>query len=57
MKVKELTTNQLAELRQWYNYDRNDSTAIVDETDIPDSVLYEYYGGIEFTTDDFFSNN
>ena len=57
MKVTELTTNQLAELRQWYNYDRNDSTAIVDETDIPDSVLYEYYGGIEFAADDFFSNN
>ena len=57
MKVTELTTNQLAELRQWYNYDRNDSTAIVDETDIPDSVLYEYYGGIELTTDDSFSNN
>lgn len=57
MKVTELTTGQLDELRQWYNYDRNDSTAIVDETDIPNSVLYEYYGGIEFVTDDFFSNN
>lgn len=57
MKVTELNRDQLDELRMQYNYDKNDSTAIVDETDIPDSVLYEYYGGIEFTTDDFFSNN
>lgn len=55
MKVTELNQNQLDELRQYYNYDVNDSTAIVDTTDVPNSVLFAYYAGIEFNSDDFAS--
>ena len=53
MSVKELNPEQLDWLRQTYNYEANDSTAIVDKTDIPDEVICEYYAGIEFSTEDF----
>lgn len=53
MKVTELTSRQLDILRVYYNYDANDSTALVDETDIPNSVLYAYYDGTEFVPGDF----
>lgn len=53
MKVTELNANQLDMLRMYYNYDANDSTALVDETDIDNQRLFDYYGGIEFTEDDF----
>lgn len=53
MTVRELNTYQLDILRMYYNYDANGSTAIVDETDIPNSVLYAYYDGTEFVPGDF----
>ena len=56
MKVTELNRDQLDELRMQYNYDKNDSTAIIDETDIDNATLFAYYAGIEFTPDDFWHN-
>lgn len=53
MTVHELTSRQLDMLRAYYNYEVNDSTALVDETDIPNSVLCAYYDGIEFVPGDF----
>ena len=53
MGVKELSKGQLDQLRMYYNYDVNDSTALVDETDIDNQTLFDFYGGIEFTEDDF----
>ena len=53
MKVTELNRDQLDELRMQYNYDVNDSTAYVDETDISNHVLFDYYAGIEFVPEDF----
>ena len=56
MKVTELNRDQLDELLMQYNSDKNDSTAIVDETDIDNATLFAYYAGIEFTPDDFWHN-
>ena len=53
MRVTELNPDQLDELRMFYNYDKNDSTAIVDETDIDNKTLFDYYAGIEFVAEDF----
>ena len=53
MTVTELNPEQLDFLRMNYNYEVNDSTALVDNTDIPDSVLYAYYDGTEFVPGDF----
>lgn len=53
MQVTELTPAQLDELRQAYNYEVNDSTALVGASDIPDSVLFDYYAGTHFVPEDF----
>lgn len=53
MKVTELNRDQLDQLRMDYNYNENGSTAYVDETDIPDRILFEAFAGIEFAPDDF----
>lgn len=56
MKVTELTLDQLDELRMQYNYEVNDSTALVDETDIDNQTLFDFYAGIEFVSEDFWHN-
>lgn len=57
MQVTELTPEQLEELRQAYNYEVNGSTALTDSAEIPDSVLLDYYGGVDFVPDDFTAHN
>lgn len=53
MKVTELNPYEPNILRQEYNYDVNDSTALVDETDISNQELFNFYAGIEFVHEDF----
>lgn len=56
MNVTELNADQLDCLRQDYNYQVNDDTSYVTEDDIPDDVLQEYFAGVSFMPDDFFSD-
>lgn len=56
MNVTELNADQLDCLRQDYNYQVNDETSYVTIDDIPDEVLYEYYAGVSFVPDDFYSS-
>lgn len=65
MKVTELSTDQLSELKSnlFYNYtdepveitwdaaDRIESCQYYD--DIPDELVFELYSGIDFVSDDF----
>jgi hypothetical protein len=61
MTVRELSTEQFAELKETYYYqllETGDKDEILGEnsvaSDIPDETVYEHYDGTEFTTDDFF---
>lgn len=54
MDVRELTRDQLEELKETYLWETENDYVFVSE--IPDSVIFEYYGGICFVNDDFFSS-
>lgn len=55
--VEQLTRNELDELKQSYvsaNVDNPSWGELDDSTEIPDEVIFKYYGGVSFTEDDFF---
>lgn len=54
MKVTELTKEQLSELKCRYLYEKYDITA-VEADDVSDDEIFEFYQGIEFVQEDFFS--
>lgn len=54
MDVRELSRDQLEELKETYLWGTENDYCFVYE--IPDSVIFEYYGGICFVDDDFFSS-
>ena len=61
MTVRELSTEQFAELKETYYYqllDTGDKDEVLGEnsvaSDIPDEVVYAHYEGIDFGVDDFF---
>lgn len=57
--VEQLTRNELDELKQSYVSEIVDNPSwgeLSDSTEIPDGVIFEYYGGISFVEDDFFCN-
>ena len=54
MNVRELTRDQLEELKETYLWETENDYVFAHE--IPDSVIFEYYGGICFVGDDFFSS-
>lgn len=54
MDVRELARDQLEELKETYLWETENDYVFVHE--IPDSVIFEYYGGICFVDDDFFSS-
>lgn len=61
MNVKDLTPEQLNELKQHYfysdNYDEKITTAgglpVLFAGDIPNNIIYKIYSGICFVNDDF----
>lgn len=53
MTVHELNADQLQQLRMAYNYEVNDSTALVYADEISDEEVISYYEGITFVPDDF----
>lgn len=61
MIVKELSLAQLEELKANYVCDvlHPDEDAsyddIADANDIPDKEVFDYYAGVDFSEDDFFS--
>lgn len=54
MNVRELSRDQLEELKETYFWETENDYVFAHE--IPDSVVFEYYGGICFVNDDFFSS-
>lgn len=56
MKVQELNQNELEELRSNYFYDENINHFYRNVQDVPNEVLFEYYGSISFVEEDFFCN-
>lgn len=54
MDVRELSRDQLEELKETYLWGTENDYVFAYE--IPDSVIFEYYGGICFVDDDFFSS-
>lgn len=54
MDVRELTRDQLEELKETYLWETENDYVFARE--IPDSVIFEYYDGICFVDDDFFSS-
>lgn len=59
--VHELTQEELQELRETYFYQLLDTDPetlgfITEASDIPIEAIFEHYGGIGFSTDDFFCN-
>lgn len=54
MDVRELSRDQLEELREAYFWTVENEYTFPHE--IPDSVIFEYYDGICFVDDDFFSS-
>ena len=53
MKVTELNSDQLDYLRLCYNYEVNDSTALVFEDEISNETLFDYFAGVHFVPEDF----
>jgi hypothetical protein len=51
MDVKELSNEQMSELRWNYFYDVDNDYEYPHE--IPDEVIFEHYDGIDFVNDDF----
>ena len=59
MTVRELNQDQLNELKVRYVFDHEDSPSwneIVLAEHIPNEVIFEEYGHIEFVEEDFFCN-
>jgi len=56
MNVTELNRDELEELRSNYFYDENINHFYRNVNDVPNQVLFEYYGGISFVEEDFFCN-
>ena len=60
MTVRELSRDQLNELKQVYAAQLAETGEeisygeLVEATEIPDDVIFNYYDGILFTDDDFF---
>lgn len=54
MDVRELSRDQLEELKETYLWETENDYVFSHE--IPDGVIFEYYGGICFVNDDFFSS-
>ena len=59
--INELTQDELQELRETYFYQLLDTDPealgfITEASDIPIQVIFEHYGGISFTPDDFYCN-
>lgn len=57
MKVQELNRDCIETLKQSYYCDRNESVSYDELANIDnlvsDDELFDYYGGVEFTEDDF----
>lgn len=61
MSVKELTREQLIELKQRYYTERNENVSYGELADIDnlvsDNEIFEEYGDITFVAEDFLCNN
>lgn len=61
MSVKDLTREQLIELKQRYYTERNENVSYGELADIDnlvsDNEIYEEYGHITFVVEDFLCNN
>ena len=61
MSVKELTREQLIELKQKYYTERNENVSYGELADIDnlvsDNEIFEEYGDITFVAEDFLCNN
>ena len=61
MSVKELTREQLIELKQRYYTERNENVSYGELADIDnlvsDNEIFEEYGDITFVEEDFFCTN
>ena len=57
MKVTELNTDELNELRETYFHQVEDVSEVISSADeISDEFLFEHYGGINFVKEDFWCN-
>jgi hypothetical protein len=54
--VQELNREELEELRFTYFYNENINHFYRNVDDIPNEVLFEHYGGINFVEEDFSCN-
>ena len=61
MSIKELTREQLIELKQRYYTERNENVSYGELADIDnlvsDNEIFEEYGDITFVAEDFLCNN
>lgn len=55
MQVRELSREQIEELKQTFYYDNNGECQLyyVGGWEIPDDYIFEWYAGIDFVNDDF----